>query len=173
MPKLVLMRHAKSSWGTPGLADIDRPLSPRGHRAMPRVMHALVQGGIFPDHIICSTALRTRQTLALALASWTADMRIDMTRDVYEADANGLLELARAATSDDAPHTLAIIGHNTAMEDLAIALAGPNSDNAALERIKMKYPTAAVAIFDGEWSSLKAGGMRLERFIVPRELPEV
>lgn len=173
MPKLVLMRHAKSSWGTPGLTDSDRPLSPRGIRAMPRVMHALVQGGIVPDRIICSTALRTRQTLALALEQWTDDMRIDMTRAVYEADANDLLELARAATAGDAPQTLAIIGHNAAMEDLAIALAGPNSDNAALERIKMKYPTAAVAIFEGEWPDLKSGGMRLQRFIVPRELPEM
>ena len=173
MPKLVLMRHAKSAWDTPGLADFDRPLAPRGLRTMPRVMHALAQAGLAPGHIICSTALRTRQTLALAMEHWTDDIRIDMTRAVYEADANTLLDLARSAIAGGAPQTLAIIGHNPAMEDLAAALAGPGSDEAALDRIKTKYPTAAVAIFDGEWSGLKPGGMRLERFIVPRELPEM
>lgn len=172
MPKLILMRHAKSAWDTPGMADFERPLAPRGRRAMPRVMNALVRAGLVPDRIVCSTALRARQTLALALERWTDDIRIDMTRDVYEADADGLLGLARGAASADAVGTLALIGHNAAMEEFAAALAGPGSDAASLERLRLKYPTAAVAVFEGEWSGLKPGGMRLERFIVPRELPE-
>ena len=172
MPKLILMRHAKSAWDTPGLPDFDRPLNLRGRRTMPRVMKALVDAGIVPDRIICSTARRARETLALAIDHWKTDMRIEMVREVYEADANDLLGLIRTAAKSDTIHTLAVIGHNPTMEDLAIALAGPDSDEAALERIKVKYPTAAVAVFDGEWDDLKSGGMRLESFIVPRELTE-
>ena len=172
MPKLLLMRHAKSSWDTPGLTDFDRTLNARGRSSMPRVMKALADAGLVPDHIICSTAQRARETLALALERWNADMRIDMTRAVYEADAAALLDLARDCALNDAPQVLAIIGHSPAMEDLAGMLAGPQSDQSALKRLAAKYPTAAVAVFDGSWSDLKTGGMRLERFIVPRDLPE-
>ncbi|MFN0264149.1 SixA phosphatase family protein [Tepidamorphus sp. 3E244] len=172
MPKLVLMRHAKSDWDKPGLADFDRPLSPRGERTIPRVMAALEALDIMPDHVICSTALRTRQTLALALQGWKDDMRIDMTKAVYEAEAEDLIELVSDAVRGDAPETLTIIGHNPAMEDLAAILAGPGSDQEGLDRIHTKYPTAAVAVFDGSWDDFGPGRMKLETFIVPRELPE-
>ena len=175
MPTLILMRHAKSSWDHPGLADFDRPLALRGQRAAPRVANALSDAGLIPDHVICSTARRARETLALAMAQWAADMRIDMTRRVYEADDGDLLDLIGETINDAQPDVLAVVGHNPTTEDLAGLLAGRDSDTGSLHRMQAKFPTAAVAVLqagDGGWSDLKPGGMRLTRFIVPRDLPD-
>lgn len=172
MPHLILIRHAKSDWGTAQTADFDRPLADRGRHAMPRVATELRTRGLVPDSIVCSTAQRARETLALALEHWNSDMRIVMTRAIYEADSQALLEIARDAASTN-PKVLAVIGHNPAMEDCAGELAGCQSDQDALRDLAMKYPTAACAIFEGNWSDLKIGGMRLQAFIVPRNLSEV
>lgn len=59
---LHLLRHAKSSWKQPELADHDRPLSKRGRRAADAMAHRFAELDT-PDFVLCSTALRTRQTL--------------------------------------------------------------------------------------------------------------
>ncbi len=175
MATLLLFRHAKSAWDSPGLTDFDRPLAPRGQRAAPRVANALTDAGLIPDHVICSTARRARETLALALTQWAADMRIDMTREVYEAHDGDLLDLIGETIDRSQPDVLAVFGHNPTMEDLADLLAGEGSDAHALRRLRVKFPTSAVAVLEGGsggWSDLKPGGMRLTRFIVPRDLPD-
>lgn len=63
MLRLILVRHAKSGWDDPGLDDHDRPLAPRGRRAAGWLGTALRDGGFLPETILCSSALRTRQTL--------------------------------------------------------------------------------------------------------------
>ena len=101
-----------------------------------------------------------------------ADMRIDMTRRVYEIDAEDLLDLIHGTLDEHEPGTLAVIGHNPAMEELSMLLAGPGSDEDARERMRTKFPTASVAVFDGQWDDFGPGRMALEHFITPRELPE-
>lgn len=140
---------------------------------MPRVMQALTRLCVSPQRVICSTALRARETLGLALQRWNADMRVDMLRSVYEAEAEDLLEIAAAAIADSAPACLAIIGHNPAMEDLAMLVSGPSSNAQALARLEQKFPTGAVAVLSGGRDDFAPGRMTLEHFLVPRELPEV
>jgi len=60
--RLWLLRHAKSSWNDPGLKDRNRPLAPRGERAADRMRDYLDTEGIGPALVLCSSALRTRQT---------------------------------------------------------------------------------------------------------------
>ena len=67
MKTLFLLRHAKSSWSEPGLADFNRPLNERGRRAAPLIARYLAHCDLLPDLILCSAALRTRETLALML----------------------------------------------------------------------------------------------------------
>ena len=61
---ILLLRHAKSAWGQPGLDDHDRPLNKRGERAAEAMAEHIVHNAPRPDLILCSTAVRTRQTLA-------------------------------------------------------------------------------------------------------------
>ena len=61
---ILLLRHAKSAWGEPGLNDHDRPLNRRGERAAWAMAEHLIKHGPLPDQILCSTAIRARQTLA-------------------------------------------------------------------------------------------------------------
>ena len=67
MLTLSLLRHAKSSWNNPSLADRDRPLAIRGVADAPLMGRAMTERGIDPDLVLCSSARRTRDTLALVL----------------------------------------------------------------------------------------------------------
>ena len=64
MKTLLLLRHAKSAWSDPRLDDHDRPLNGRGERAAKAMADHIAREGPRPDLILCSTAMRTRQTLA-------------------------------------------------------------------------------------------------------------
>jgi phosphohistidine phosphatase len=63
MKQLFLLRHAKSSWDDSELVDHDRPLAPRGRRAVKLIAEHLRREGVTPDLVLCSSALRTRETL--------------------------------------------------------------------------------------------------------------
>ena len=63
MKTLLLLRHAKSSWGEPGLDDHDRTLSPRGVRAAELVAVYLAQRSPQPAFALASTARRALDTL--------------------------------------------------------------------------------------------------------------
>src|SRR5579871_5626083 len=85
MPRLLLLRHAKSAWGDHGLADIDRPLAPRGHRAAQLIAAAIEEAGFRPDRILCSPALRTRETLATLISHLgDDDIDIEISHALYE-----------------------------------------------------------------------------------------
>ena len=62
MRTLLLMRHAKSSWDRPDLADLDRPLAPRGRKAAPLIARHLRDRQLVPDLVLCSHAERVRET---------------------------------------------------------------------------------------------------------------
>ena len=64
MVELVLVRHAKSDWGDPGLPDHERPLNARGTANAPMMARRLADTGITVDRIVSSTAVRARTTAA-------------------------------------------------------------------------------------------------------------
>jgi phosphohistidine phosphatase len=147
--RLYLLRHAKSSWDEPGLADHDRPLARRGERAADAMGRYLREHGIEPEVILCSTATRTRQTLErLGLP----DARIEP--ELYGADAATLRALIPDASS------VMLIGHNPGMQDLALSLA---RSGAKLGELAEKFPTGALATIE-----LDTG--ELVDFVRPRDL---
>jgi len=118
---LILLRHAKSSWATPGLADRDRPLNARGARDAVAVAAALAALPT-PDRVLCSSALRTRQTLAaLQAAGALQGVTVEVDDALYLASATAIERRIGAAGSG--PHLL-LIGHNPGIEELAQRLAG-------------------------------------------------
>jgi phosphohistidine phosphatase len=172
---LLLFRHAKSAW--PDVADHDRPLAGRGQRDAPAMGRWLREAGCAPDLVLCSTALRARETWRLAQEALGADPPVRFESRLYGASAAGLLDLARQAPA--AVRTLLLIGHNPAIQDLALLLATPGpggiaaGEPGAVERARAKFPTAAIAALHlaQPWPELAPGTARLSRFVIPRGLP--
>lgn len=162
----MLVRHAKSAWPD-GVPDHDRPLAARGRRDAPAAGRWLRQAGCIPDRVLCSTARRARQTWEFAERELGARPRVTFEQKVYGASAGELLDLIRALPPSAA--TVAVVGHDPAIPDLALALAVPLS---AVERIREKFPTAAVAVLAVRepWSALSAGQSVLLDFVTPRDL---
>ena len=114
-----LLRHAKSSWDDPGLADRDRPLAPRGVRGA-AAMAAYLATVDLPRLVLCSAGLRARQTLASVLPSLGTDLEIRIEPELYTFDADVLRERLRRLEEDVT--SVMLVGHNPALEELAIAL---------------------------------------------------
>jgi phosphohistidine phosphatase len=83
MKTLHLLRHAKSSWKDPGLDDHDRPLSKRGRETAGAIAAYLRRAKIAPDLVICSTAVRARQTLD-PIAKAIKPPKVILERELYE-----------------------------------------------------------------------------------------
>jgi phosphohistidine phosphatase len=177
--RLVLFRHAKSAW--PDVADHDRPLAGRGIRDAPVMGRWLREAGYVPDQVLCSTARRARQTWQLAQPELVAAPPVSFDRGVYEAGAADLLDLARQTPA--AVGTLLLIGHNPALQDLGVLLAAAATDGATnpgngagaagdAERMRAKFPTAAIAVLETPttWPELGRGQARLAAFVTPRDL---
>lgn len=169
--RLILLRHAKSAWPD-GVDDLERPLSERGQQDAGAVGRVLA-GVAVPDLVLCSPAQRTRQTWQRVLAALDrpADAAPPVTRFVpviYGAGVPELLDLIRTVAPDTA--TTLLIGHEPTMSQTARELAGAGSLEEDLQRLRLKYPTAGMAVFrlPGEWAELRGGGAVLEQFLVPR-----
>lgn len=165
--RLILLRHAKSAW--PDVADHDRPLAGRGRRAAPTAGRWLRESGHLPDLVLCSTAQRARETWQLAEQELGAHPRTTFERRVYGASATELVDLARQTPSS--VRTLMIVGHEPTLSDLTLELAG-DDHGSALDRVRAKFPTAAIAIltFADSWPELGPGKARLAEFVVPGDL---
>jgi phosphohistidine phosphatase len=165
------LRHAKSAWSDPRLADHDRPLNGRGERAAKAMADHMAQEAPHPDLILCSTALRTRQTLAPLLKRLGPPAPpISLESGLYLASEDVLLGHLQAIADDVA--TALLIGHNDGIGDLARMLAG-SGQAAALANLHEKYPTGALATFlvpDGPWRALAPGSADLAAFVRPRDL---
>jgi phosphohistidine phosphatase len=162
--RLVVLRHAKSAW--PDVVDHERPLAPRGRRDAPAAGRWLRDAGYLPDQVICSTALRTRQTWEWAAPALHAAPPVNYDERVYDASVADLLTVVREVPASVA--TLLLIGHNPGMQGLTLALAGGGLENALLQ-VELKFPTAAIAVLSlpGPWSDAAPGQARLTAFTLP------
>ena len=170
MKQLLLLRHAKSSWDNPGLADYDRPLASRGRKAARRMGRELAVRSWLPQRALVSPAARTRDTWEIASAEWPRIPEVSFAEALYEASAGQLL--AEAQRTPERIGMLLMLGHNPGLEDFARGLAGDNSEPEALELLLEKFPTAALARFefDGKWEELRLGAARLTNCLRPKDL---
>jgi len=166
--RLHLLRHAKSSWDDPALADRDRPLAPRGRKAAKRMARHLEEAGVRPDLVLCSPSVRTRQTLERIARCLPDGTPVEVEDGLYAASAQALLE--RLRTVPDSTGAVLVIAHNPGLHDLARLLAG---QGASVGRLDEAFPTGALATldFDGAWAELRAGACELVELVFPRELP--
>lgn len=170
--RLVLLRHAKSAWPE-GVPDHERPLAPRGRRDAAAAGGWLRKADHVPDRVLCSTAMRTRETWQLAEEKLEAHPQTVFEDRVYGASSAEVLDLARRTPAG--VRTLLIVGHDPAMRGLTLELASEqprDSEAEALGRVRAKYPTAAIAVlsFSGDWAELSPGQAHLTEFVVPADL---
>lgn len=159
---LFLMRHAKSDWGDPQLADHDRPLNKRGRSAAPKVAAWAIEHFAVPQRIISSTALRARSTAQIMAEQWGMMERVELQERLYLAPPEIYWEaLSECPPGDD---RLLFVGHNPGISEWASELAGHT----------VQMPTAAWATFELSVNELRAADAstraRLLHFTLPREL---
>jgi phosphohistidine phosphatase len=161
--RLVLFRHAKSDWPE-NVADHDRPLAPRGRRDAPLAGRWLARSKLVPDAVICSTAVRARETWDLAAQALKAPPAVRYEPRVYEATVLALLMLVREIPGEQS--VVAIVGHNPGLAELAVGLAAPPPQPPA------SFPTAAIAVLGlpGTWSGAGPGEAKLLAFATPTDM---
>lgn len=160
--RLILVRHAKSDWDNPDLADHDRPLNPRGRRAARLLGDWLAGRGYEPEEVLCSTSLRTCQTWEGAEAA-VLESRPDLVLlpQLYNADADMLMQVLRQARQQ----TVMMIAHNPGIGEFAAKLPA----QPPFDEMFRKYPTAATLVVDfqiDDWSAVQPGTGSLRDFTV-------
>ncbi|MDH3731679.1 MAG: NUDIX domain-containing protein [Acidimicrobiia bacterium] len=176
-PRLVcLLRHAKSSHPDPKLGDEERPLALRGKRACEAMSRYMSLGEVHPDLVLCSSALRTRQTLERIRPALGEDARVQHSSALYRADPRAMLGHLRGCP-DDVSNVL-LIGHNPGLQALALRLVHRGVDSEApvdVAAMAAKFPTGALAILiyhGARWADLDTGGCQLHSFVSPRQIGE-
>jgi phosphohistidine phosphatase len=161
---LLLLRHAKSDY-PPGIPDHERPLAPRGEREAGLAGDWLRAHAPVINAVLCSTATRTRQTLART----RIDAPVEYVDRLYDATPGAVIDEINKVGPDI--ETLLVIGHEPAMSSVALGLATADGSNtAAAERISTKFPTSAIAVLRTAepWEALALSGAALVTFHVPR-----
>ena len=170
MLRLMLLRHAKSSWPSSGVQDAARPLSERGEAAARLMGGYMARHSLLPDRVLCSPARRTRETWAGIAAQWPGDKDVVFDQRLYMATPQIILSIVRA--QDGAVRTLLVIGHNPGLQEAAELLIAAG-DVELRERLREKFPTAALAVIDfaiDKWKSVHERSGRLDRYITPRSI---
>lgn len=162
--KILIMRHAKSSWGDSSLRDFDRPLNERGNRDAPRMGKYLSEMDVVPDQIVSSPAKRAMSTIKLVSVEMGFETdSIAWDEDLYFRGGGAYLNAIRQM--DAASQTVMAVGHYPMVDEVVSILTG---------KIPIKhFGTATVACLQTElidWQEVEAGCCSLLWMIKPKEL---
>ena len=163
--RLILIRHAKSSWSDPFADDHARVLNKRGRASAMAIGKWLAEQGYTPDIVLCSDAARTQETAELVLSAFTPQPQRKLSGQLYHASPDAILDLVQRQPAQ----TVAVIGHNPGIGMLANGLV----TSAPAHRRFSDYPTCATAVIDFErdgWRDIQPRMGQCEAFVVPRDL---
>ena len=168
--RLVVLRHARAEAENAG-GDAGRPLALEGRRQASVVGRALRDAGLRPDVVLCSTALRTRQTWELASAAWGAQApSVVWHDDLYDAGAADVLRCVHEVASD--VRTVLVVGHEPAVSGTARLLAGSAAQDATVAAaVRVGVPVATRVVLSSAlpWSAWAPGCATLEEVVAPGE----
>ncbi|MEF3048446.1 SixA phosphatase family protein [Pseudotabrizicola sp. L79] len=165
MKRLILTRHAKSSWDDPLTPDHDRPLNDRGKAAAADLGQWLASRGYVPDEVLCSDAERTRSTFSGIAPALPGTPVLELKPTLYHAGPDVMLAVLRHAKGD----VVMMIGHNPGIAEFAGRLVAQAPRNAEFSR----YPTGATLVVDfavDTWADVGFGMGTVDDFIIPREI---
>ena len=162
--RLILIRHAKSSWDDAVSGDHARPLNQRGRHDAPVIGRWLAAKGYVPQVLLCSDAKRTRQTAALIMPALPEQPELILMPHLYHAAPQTIAD----AVAQHSETVIGVVGHNPGIGMLANRLVDSPPDHPRFA----DFPTCAVAVIDlTQGASLPQSG-RCVDFIVPRDLTE-
>ncbi len=163
---LFLLRHAKSSWDEPDLADHDRPLAKRGRKAGELLRAFFKMLDIRPDLVLVSSARRAQETFE---ALQFRDAPHKTLPALYHAAPEAILDIIRAVP--EKAERVLVIGHNPGLQDFALLFCANRGDELA-RRMADSFPTGGFAQFEADrpWALLEMGCGKLTGFVTPREL---
>ena len=151
--KLVLTRHAKSSWDNLNLTDHDRPLSRRGREDAKLIAKYLATYEYTYKTILCSTSKRTSETLEIFLNYIHKVDQVNYLSYLYHASAE---TIRKEIMTLDTGGTYMLLGHNPGIE---VFLRNLNNDSS------LKAPTCSIALLSTVNNSLQ-----FNKLITPKNL---
>lgn len=164
MKTLFLIRHAKSSWDNQLVNDHERPLNKRGIEDAPKMGDLLKASYATPEKILCSTALRAKQTASAIQAKWFPQQKVEFNVQLYEETTSTILDIVHS--TNQKINSIALFFHNpsiTYLTNILTSLSIPD------------IPTCGVAILESEiknWKHLEAGSCKLLNFEYPKKKKE-
>lgn len=167
MPRLVLLRHAKSDWPA-GYDDHDRPLSERGRRDAAAAAEWFNRQSWHIDAAVVSSAQRTQETFELIAQGLEYAVSAVVEPRIYEAPTSSILEIVRQQNQE----TVLIVGHGPGVPRLALALSADGIPSE-LER-RGNYPTCAISVLESDvaWADWGPEMAAFTNFVVPRADPK-
>lgn len=164
--RLFLLRHARSGWALPGQRDFDRALDDVGYAEAELIAQMAADRGIRPELILCSTAVRCRQTTEPFFRSVSEDIQIRYVDALYTGPASVYTDIIDANRH---LNSLMIVGHNPMIDELFRRFAG---NEAATDALPHGYPPAALAILDLQGGPGGAATATLVSLILPTREPK-
>jgi phosphohistidine phosphatase len=168
MRTLILFRHGKAE-PHDARPDHERRLDKRGRADAPRMGERLLEAGLRPDLVLCSTSVRTQETWRLAARTFDPAPPVSEEARIYEADAGDLLEVVQGA--DPNAKSLLLVGHNPGFEDLVTLLVNRSGVSRWLDSGRT-MPTSGVAVLQADllgWRDVRPGGMNFVRVMRPKD----
>ncbi len=167
MKKLILFRHAKSSWDDSTISDHDRPLAEKGIKTAPIMGKFAKKEKLIPDKIICSTAVRARQTLDLFIKTAGIKVETEYNECIYSQDKTKIIKIIQS--QEDALRSIMIVGHNPDLEELVEYFTGETFPYP-------KFSTAGIAVLEfnvDSWKKVEEKKGKLVIFKSPKMLKNV
>lgn len=163
MRTLYVLRHAESDW-VKGPQDHERPLNARGLESCALVGRSIEGAAIEPEVVLCSSALRARQTLDGIRSCLPDSTSVRIENEIYLGSVTELLTRLRAL--DDQIDSVMLIGHNPGLQDLIGRVA---REGELLEEVAMRFPPGGMATmtFEGTWRDLEPAAGKLIAFVAP------
>lgn len=158
MKTLFLLRHAKAENLAPGSNDLDRTLKEAGRTQAKELGTFLRQQHLKLDWVVCSTAVRARETTEIVLASAEITAAANYAQAIYEADSTMLLQLI--SQIENSANSVLVVGHNPGIEELVQLLTNHSEQMSTCTLAKISLDT-------DEWSRVSEGSGTLEQLVRP------
>ncbi len=167
MKKLILMRHAKSSWSEEDIQDISRTLNERGRKGAALLGAWMEKENLTPDMVLTSAATRCKETWDGVSDHLSQTPEVVVERDLYMAGPEEILATIRARAKGD---TVLVLAHQPGIGMLAREMRiDPPPHYAAFD----KYPTGATTVLDvpiDDWTDILPGTATFETYVDPKKL---
>jgi phosphohistidine phosphatase len=164
MKRLIVVRHAKSSWDEPSMKDFNRPLSKRGEKDAPRMAKRLREKDVHPNVVLTSTAVRAAATCEkfCEVLKFPA-AQIQHEKKLYHASEENLFEILKTVKdSKDDEEVVMLFGHNPGLTEFVNTLLDEDIENV---------PTCGIVSCEvkiSKWQDIHPGCGDLEYFDYPK-----